>query len=828
MKSLSLRSPHVERLTDRMRGLDGPLIQLWAWPGAGQQAVLDAITEDARFGQPLSLDDLSDEATLRRAVEAAVEGGARWLVLPAVPSLPAASPESAGTIARLLEPGQRLLFSAPRRRDPGPLGTSYLLPEEFLLQAEELSVLWQRLTGAEPGAVLVERLLAATDGWYRPLRLAAEAAAGAGGSVDAEGLHRMPAIASFLRHEVVGLLDPGEADVLLTLSAGDGLHRELWRQVLPPREEELRRGLVEEWGLVVEGERGPRLPTLLAAFLDDQRRSALPSARRRRLALRLGRAELAMGEPVRALVHLVGEGSGPAWHSGNETTSGDAGAGSDNGAEVAQLVSELLDSSWLTLFADADLGLLEAAFDRIEGRSGVRSPRAEFLARLTEILLWRRDALQVHLRGLERSLTDGADRELLLALRLSLAIMSADGRAAPLPGGGDELRRLPAELRPLAVLAELTETAAHGSRAGEWEGEEEEEETPAEPDDVAAVRLVPALERVEPEYRSEGVGVAPAETGDRSSSPRQALFERGLVSLLRRRPGLAGELGRRRDLPAAWRRWLAALPPAALATESYGYAVQLLGKPDVRLRRPGGRPVELTFPLRRAFQVFAYLATSPGLEATRDELIEAVWWDEDEDAVGKNFHPTLSYVRRALKADAGGDGEEGSGAADPLLLRRGVYRLNPRLAWNVDAVEMARRVEQARRHLREGQPEQAVALLQSAWGLYRGPLMAGWDAPWIAARRDELAGSYQEILSSLGEVCERLDRLTEAMDACRAALMEDPLQERIHLALMRIYARQGRRDLVRRQYERLSGLLSEELGVEPMAETTDAYHRLMA
>ena len=281
-------------------------------------------------------------------------------------------------------------------------------------------------------------------------------------------------------------------------------------------------------------------------------------------------------------------------------------------------------------------------------------------------------------------------------------------------------------------------------------------------------------------------------------------------------------------MPGAWRRWLPALPPAALATESHGYAVQLLGKPDVRLRRPGARPVDLTFPLRRAFQVFAYLATSPGLEATRDELIQAVWWDEDEEAVAKNFHPTLSYVRRALKAEAGRGGEVAGEAADPLLLRRGAYRLNPRLAWNVDAVEMSRRVEQARLHLREGRPEQAVALLQSAWGLYRGPLMAGWDAPWIAARRDELAESYQEILSSLGEVCERLDRLTEAMDACRAALMEDPLQERIHLALMRIYARQGRRDLVRRQYERLSGLLMEELGVEPMAETTDAYHRLMA
>jgi DNA-binding SARP family transcriptional activator len=343
--------------------------------------------------------------------------------------------------------------------------------------------------------------------------------------------------------------------------------------------------------------------------------------------------------------------------------------------------------------------------------------------------------------------------------------------------------------------------------------------TAAADDAAAAALLVPALERVEPgpgpRSGSEGGGTL------RGRSALEALFERGLLDLLRRRPALAGELGRRRDLPPAWRRWLAGLPPAALASESSGYAVELLGKPSLRLRRPGGRSLELRFPLRRAFQVFAYLASSPGFEATRDELEEAVWLDEDEAAVAKNLHPTLSYVRRTLE----GGGET---AVTPVVLRRGVYRLNPRLGWNVDVVELVRRAEEGRRRLGEGQPEQALSLWQGAWALYRGPFLAGWEAPWIAARRDRFTALHLDLLSSLGEVCERLDRLTEAMDAYRSALIEDPLQERVHLALMRIYARQGRRDLVRRQYERLTALLREDLGVEPLAETTDAYQRLMA
>jgi DNA-binding SARP family transcriptional activator len=45
---------------------------------------------------------------------------------------------------------------------------------------------------------------------------------------------------------------------------------------------------------------------------------------------------------------------------------------------------------------------------------------------------------------------------------------------------------------------------------------------------------------------------------------------------------------------------------------------------------------------------------------------------------------------------------------------------------------------------------------------------------------------------------------------------------------MRLYASQGRRDLIRKQYDKLCTLLLEELGVEPLPETTEEYHRLIS
>jgi DNA-binding SARP family transcriptional activator len=250
------------------------------------------------------------------------------------------------------------------------------------------------------------------------------------------------------------------------------------------------------------------------------------------------------------------------------------------------------------------------------------------------------------------------------------------------------------------------------------------------------------------------------------------------------------------------------------------YSLGLLGSPFARRRDPDGTQIELDCRLRRSFQVLAYLASSPGMEAGREEVMEAVWPTEGERTIERNFHPTLSHLRRALEA-----GREET--IPPLLHRKGVYRLNPDLVWEVDALELDRRVEEGRARIEQGDPAAAAEVWEGAWRLYRGPFLQGHYDAWVTERRERYQRVYLELLRDLGDLYLRLERSEQAMDAYRSVLLEDPLQERVHLAVMRLYAGQGRRDLVRRQYDRLCTLLLEELGVEPMPQTTREYHRLM-
>ncbi|MES1242216.1 MAG: BTAD domain-containing putative transcriptional regulator [Acidobacteriota bacterium] len=266
-------------------------------------------------------------------------------------------------------------------------------------------------------------------------------------------------------------------------------------------------------------------------------------------------------------------------------------------------------------------------------------------------------------------------------------------------------------------------------------------------------------------------------------------------------------------------RKVSTVPAEARKEDVPVYSLGLLGSPFARRRDPDGTLIELDCRLRRSFQVLAYLASSPGLEAGREEVMEAVWPTEGERTIERNFHPTLSHLRRALEAGR----EE---AIPPLLHRKGVYRLNPDLVWEVDALELDRRVEEGRAKI-ESDPTAAAEIWEGAWRLYRGPFLQGNYEAWVTERRERYQRLYLELLRDLGDLYLRLERPEPAMDAYRSVLLEDPLQERVHLAVMRLYSGQGRRDLVRRQYDRLCTLLLDELGVEPLPQTTREYHRLM-
>ncbi|MFP5288207.1 MAG: hypothetical protein ACLGI9_20900, partial [Thermoanaerobaculia bacterium] len=174
---------------------------------------------------------------------------------------------------------------------------------------------------------------------------------------------------------------------------------------------------------------------------------------------------------------------------------------------------------------------------------------------------------------------------------------------------------------------------------------------------------------------------------------------------------LAAALDRERRRRTSRRGPTPAVPEVEPSEARPVYVLGLLGASVAKQRGPEGER-DLDCRLRRSFQVLAYLASSPGLQAGREELIEAVWPTEGERTIERNFHPTLSHLRRALEGGRKGEGPS------PLLFRSGVYRLNTEVTWEIDTIELTRLVEKGKELKTQEDLEGAAEAWRAAWKLY--------------------------------------------------------------------------------------------------------------
>ncbi len=263
--------------------------------------------------------------------------------------------------------------------------------------------------------------------------------------------------------------------------------------------------------------------------------------------------------------------------------------------------------------------------------------------------------------------------------------------------------------------------------------------------------------------------------------------------------------------------------------------VALFGLPRVVAYDGDGKPSPVRWKIHRALMTLAYLLLAPNRRASREELIANVWQGAEARALEKNFHPTISTLRRALgEHRVAGHGAAAGNApvkGDSLLIHRhGGYELCDGVHWRVDVDQFHHLLDEGEALGREADLEQRALALEpwrQAWHLYRGPLLMEVDEPWVGERRRQLHAEYLGLLRRLAQLCDALGRHQEALDAYRSLLLEEPFEESVHMAIMEIYGLQGRRDLVRRQFVRLQELLRSELGVEPRAASQERFQELM-
>ncbi|MEJ7802709.1 MAG: AAA family ATPase [Candidatus Limnocylindria bacterium] len=232
--------------------------------------------------------------------------------------------------------------------------------------------------------------------------------------------------------------------------------------------------------------------------------------------------------------------------------------------------------------------------------------------------------------------------------------------------------------------------------------------------------------------------------------------------------------------------------------------ITLLGPPSVRR---GGEQVR--FDTRKAVALLAHLALTDG-PRSRDAVCELLWPGHEPDRARGALRRTLSTLRSGI-------GKECLDTPGDAIVLREAAGLDLDVA----------------RFRALAASETSPDSLTEAVGLYAGEFLEGFalrDSPefdhWQMGQADLLRRELSSALRRLVKACSERGEHERALAYAERWVTVEPLHEPAHRELIRLYARTDDRGAALHQYRQCVRVLSQELGVAPLDETTALFEQV--
>ncbi len=163
-------------------------------------------------------------------------------------------------------------------------------------------------------------------------------------------------------------------------------------------------------------------------------------------------------------------------------------------------------------------------------------------------------------------------------------------------------------------------------------------------------------------------------------------------------------------------------------------------------------------------------------EVTRNQICEVFWPGLDINQAVNVFHVTKRRLHKALGVD--------------ILSHDGkYYRINPDIPFYFDAFEFVESLLLCR----HDDPPDAFQYWQNVAKLYRGPFLQGHSDGWIDERREAYSIANTEALTLIADGWSQRGNDELALLTLGKAINADYSIEAIHLKLLRLYVKLGRR-----------------------------------
>ncbi len=217
--------------------------------------------------------------------------------------------------------------------------------------------------------------------------------------------------------------------------------------------------------------------------------------------------------------------------------------------------------------------------------------------------------------------------------------------------------------------------------------------------------------------------------------------------------------------------------------------------------------------------LLAFLCLEAAVPQAREKLAGLLWPDYPESTARTNLRNALANLRQVIGDRPQNPGQETS--PNFLIITRKTLQFNNDSdAW-VDALAFLTTLEKS---------QATVAELEAAVGWYRDTFMVGFSLSdsnlfeeWLIIQRERFRRLAFDALYRLVEVYTTQGEYKSALIHSRRMVAMDPLRESAQQAFMRLLTYTGQSNQALVQYEKYTRLLADEIGVEPLDETSQLY-----
>jgi DNA-binding SARP family transcriptional activator len=222
---------------------------------------------------------------------------------------------------------------------------------------------------------------------------------------------------------------------------------------------------------------------------------------------------------------------------------------------------------------------------------------------------------------------------------------------------------------------------------------------------------------------------------------------------------------------------------------------------------------------RKIQLVLAILLIKHDQVVTIDQLSAEIWGDHAPRRATAALQVYISQLRKFLG--------RASGLESPIVTRPPGYVLTVGPD-ELDLYIFQSLVRQGREHARAQRHEEAAASLESALGLWRGPVLSSLrDSPAVNAFAAWLEEARLECAEMLVESTLALGRHRDLIGFLYGLTAENPLREVFHRQLMLALYRAERQADALKAYRQARETLNTELGLEPCRALRELHRAIL-